>query len=90
MRRLVIEGSINGIKAIFPMPDMNNIKSFEILQFLRQQPAETSLIAHITFNYPQSDNDAFFAGYQEVNCLNKTKTEHLSIISKKSPFMKIS
>ena len=53
--------------------------------FLEQQPAETSLIAHITFNDPQSDNDAFFAGYQEAQLLEQDKDGAFIYYLKKKP-----
>jgi len=73
MRRLVIEGSLTDLMAAFPTPGIKNVKLLEILHFLNQEPAEFSVIARIEFYGDSSNNQDFFAGFQEVQLLDLEK-----------------
>jgi hypothetical protein len=73
MRRVVIEGSVTDTMTFFPSPEFQNIKSFEILHFLKQEPAEISFIGRIEFYGDSSNKLEFFAGFQEAQLLEQEK-----------------
>jgi len=73
MRRLVIEGSVADMMAVFPAPELHDVKSFEILHFLKQEPTEISFIARVEFCDQSINEHEFFAGFQEAQLLEQEK-----------------
>jgi predicted DNA binding protein len=57
--------------SVFSVPELQNVKSFEILHFLKQEPTEISFIARVEFCDPTINKRQFFAGFQEAQLLEQ-------------------
>jgi predicted DNA binding protein len=79
MRRLGIEGSVTNMMSVFLAPELQSAKSFEILHFLNQEPAEISFIARVEFSDPNINKRQFFAGFQEAQLLEEEKSGIIQI-----------
>jgi predicted DNA binding protein len=58
---------------VFSAPELQNVKSFEILHFLKQEPTEISFIARVEFCDPNINEREFFSGFQEAQLLEQEK-----------------
>ena len=71
--------------SLVPGPEMQDIKSFEILHFLKQGPAEVSMIARIGFKDANPKNREFLARFEEAQLLEQEEGGDRVYYLKKKP-----
>ena len=76
MRRLIVEISVRDFNQLDPEDSalLRDIKSIEVLHFLRSDEREIALIARVEFNKPDVRiEDAFPDGFAEAQILEQEK-----------------
>ncbi len=80
MRRLIVELSVQDFNKLVPDDPIQDVKSMEVLHFLRFDHEEVALIARVEFNKPDvSIEDIFRDGLIEAQLLEREKEKENGI-----------
>ena len=80
MRRLIVELSVQDFNKLVPDDPIQDVKSMEVLHFLRFDHEEVALIARVEFNKPDvSIEDVFRNGLIEAQLLDREKEKENGI-----------